>query len=124
MNEELKKKAKELEQTLSMQLNFVKQESGDWAKVGGVVAVTGLVTYLAIRIFGKKRNKKTDKVLLALEREGLLDDEIRDKLRAKRPTGFFGRIGALAMPVLLDFGREQFLNRLMDPDKTKHAKEE
>ncbi len=123
MKEDLKKQAKELEQTLSMQLNFVKQESGDWAKVGGVVLVTGLATFFAIRTMGKKRNKKTDKVILALEREGLLDDEIREKLMAKKPTGFFGRIGALAMPMILDFGKQQFLNRIMEPDKVIHVKE-
>lgn len=123
MNEDLKLKAKELEQTLSMQLNFVKQESGDLAKVGGVVLVTGLVTFLAIRTMGKKRNKKTDQVILTLEREGLLDDEIREKLMAKKPKGIFGRVSALVMPMVLDFGKQQFLNRIMEPDKVIHVKE-
>lgn len=112
MTEEMKKKAQELEQTLEMQLSIVKKESGDWFKVGGAVLIGGLVSYALVRMVQKKKNRKTIKVLKALEKEGLLDDEIKNKLTHSRRAGFLSRFGPLLLPIVLAYGKEILMNSL------------
>ena len=62
MKNELNKKAEELEQTLQMQLDLAKKESEDWIKVGGVVLAGALITFATVKLLGRKKNKKTQKV--------------------------------------------------------------
>lgn len=116
MSKDLKKKAEELEQTLSMQLNLAKQESEDWVKVGAGVLVGGVVAFSIIRMLSGKKNKKTKEVLRVLEREGLLDEETERKLTQKQRSGFLGRVGALLLPVLINYGKQQFLNQMTHKD--------
>lgn len=116
MSKDLKKKAEELEQTLSMQLNLAKQESEDWVKVGAGVLVGGVVAFSIIRMLSGKKNKKTKEVLRVLEREGLLDEEMERKLTQKQRSGFLGRVGALLLPVLINYGKQQFLNQMTHKD--------
>ncbi|MCR9016301.1 hypothetical protein [Aquiflexum gelatinilyticum] len=115
MKNELNKKAEELEQTLKVQLDMVKKESGDYIKIGGAVLAGGLVAFAAYRIFGRKKNNKTKRVLQTLEREGLLDEEIREKLTRKLEPGFLGRLSAVLLPIAVNYGREQFANKLNEP---------
>ncbi len=119
MNEDLKKKAEELEQTLKMQLQMVKNESGEIVKVGGTVLVGGLLSYTLIRIFRKKKNRKTDKVMQALASQGLLDNEIRAKLTQKRSSGLFGRLSGILLPMAINFGKEKFIQKMEQGKRNK-----
>ncbi|WP_291784780.1 hypothetical protein [Cecembia sp.] len=125
MEDTLKKKAKELEQTLEMQLSLAKKESEDWVKIGGVVLAGGALAILAVRLLSGKKNKKTEKVLEVLEREGLLDDEISEKLTRKREPGFLGRLSAIVLPLAIKYGQEQLMKKLYEEDSngTQHEEE-
>lgn len=116
MKEDLKKKAEELEQTLSMQLNIAKKDSEDWIKVGAGALVGGLVAFSVFRLLSGKKNKKTEQVLKVLEREGLLDEDLEKKLTQKQKSGFLGRVGALMLPVLISYGKQQFINQIGKQD--------
>ncbi|MCH6200117.1 hypothetical protein MMU07_11025 [Aquiflexum sp. LQ15W] len=115
MKNDLNKKAEELEQTLQMQLDLAKKESEEWIKVGGVVLAGALITFATIKLLGRKKNKKTQKVLETLEKEGLLDEEIKTKLTQKNQPGFLGRLSAVLLPIVVSYGRDQLMNRLNEP---------
>jgi hypothetical protein len=124
MNKELVKKAQELEQTLQMQLSIAKKESEGLIKVGGVALAGAVVAFAAYRIFGPKKNNKTKRVLETLEKEGLLDEDIRDRITKKNKVGFLGRIGAVLLPIAVNYGRNQLINKINE-NKVKteeHAK--
>lgn len=123
MSEDLKKKAEELEQTLLAQLNLAKQESEDWAKVGGVVLGAGVLGFVLVRLMTGKKNKKTKKVLETLEREGLLDKELENKLTRKNEPGFMGRLGAILLPIAVNYGKEQLMNRLQNQSPKEESDE-
>ncbi|EOZ96651.1 hypothetical protein A33Q_2421 [Indibacter alkaliphilus LW1] len=122
MKEDLKKKAEELEQTLGMQLSLAKKESEDWVKVGAGVLLGGVVAFTFIRILSGKKNKKTEKALQILEREGLLDEEIEKRLTSKQKSGFMSRFGALLLPILISYGKQQFLDQMSK--KEGHSEDE
>ncbi|MCH6233961.1 hypothetical protein [Cognataquiflexum rubidum] len=115
MKNDLSRKAEELEQTLKMQLDIAKKESEDYIKIGGAVLAGAVVAYAAYRVLSSKKNKKTKKVLETLEREGLLDEEIKSKLTQKTQPGFMARIGAALLPIAVSYGRDQLMNRLNEP---------
>jgi hypothetical protein len=116
MKTELQKKAEELEQTLEMQLSLAKKESEGFAKVGGAVLLGGIVAFTAVRLLGRKKNRKTEKVLQTLEKEGLLDEEIKAKLTQKNQPGLMGRLGAILLPIAINYGKEQFLKKLHESE--------
>ena len=118
MKSDLTKKAEELEQTLKMQLDIAQKESEDYIKIGGAVLAGAVVAFAVYKIFSGKKNKKTKKVLEVLEKEGLLDEEIKEKLIRKSDPGFMGRLGAALLPIAINYGREQLINKLIEP-KTK-----
>lgn len=119
MKEDLKKKAEELEQTLGMQLSLAKKESEDWVKAGAGVLVGGLVAFSVFRILSGKKNKKTENVLKVLEREGLLDEELEKKLTQKQSSGFMSRMGALLLPILINYGKQQFLDQMAKKENSE-----
>ena len=80
MSKELEKKSEELEQKLAKQLTIFKKGSEDWVKVGAVVAVSALVVYGVVQLTNKKKEKNTDKALEVLEREGLLNAELKERI--------------------------------------------
>jgi len=116
MKSELNNKIEELEQTLQMQLSIVKKESGDFVKIGGVLLAGAGLAFLAFRLLSRKKDN-TKRVLEVLEKEGLLDKEIQDKLTSKRQPGLMGRLGAILLPIAVNYGREQFMNRLNEPKR-------
>lgn len=113
---ELEKKAEELEQTLEMQLSLVKKESEGFAKIGGAILLGGIVAFTAVRLLGRKKNNKTEKILKTLEKEGLLDEEIKHKLTQKSQPGLLGRLGAILLPIAINYGKEQFLKKLNESE--------
>ncbi len=116
MKSELNNKIEELEQTLQMQLSIVKKESGDFVKIGGVLLAGAGLAFLVFRLLSRKKDN-TKRVLEVLEKEGLLDKEIQDKLTSKRQPGLMGRLGAILLPIAVNYGREQFMNRLNEPKR-------
>lgn len=111
MNEELKKQAEALEQTLRMQLSVAKNEQGDILKLGAAVLGGGILAFSLVRLFKGKKRKKMQRVMETLEREGLLDDDIRSRLRSSRSPGLLQRAGMLLLPILIKKGRERFLEQ-------------
>jgi hypothetical protein len=115
---ELEKKAEELEQTLGMQLSLVKKESEGFAKIGGGLLLGGIIAFSAVRLLSRKKNNKTEKVLQTLEKEGLLDEEIKQKLTQKSQTGLMGRLGAILLPIAINYGKEQFMKKMNESEKS------
>lgn len=89
MSKELEKRSEELEQTLAKQLELLKKDSEDWLKVGAAVAVGALLTYGIVKATRKKKANKTDKALEVLEREGLLNEEIKKRLTKPKNSSFW-----------------------------------
>jgi hypothetical protein len=69
-----------------------------------------------VRLLGRKKNRKTEKVLQTLEKEGLLDEEIKAKLTQKSQPGLMGRLGAILLPIVINYGKEQFLKKLHESE--------
>ncbi|HSF52426.1 MAG TPA: hypothetical protein VLA71_01670 [Algoriphagus sp.] len=89
MSNKLEKKSEELEQTLAKQLELLKKDSEDWLKVGAVVAVGALLTYGILKATKKKKVKTTDKALEVLEKEGLLNEDIKKRLTKSKSATFW-----------------------------------
>lgn len=89
MSKELEEKSRELEQTLAKQLSTLKKDSQDWLKVGAVVTVGALLAYGLVKASQKKKEKKTEKVLEVLEKEGLLNDELKKRLTKPERSSFW-----------------------------------
>lgn len=89
MSKELEKKSEELEQTLAKQLDLLKKDSEDWLKVGAAVAVGALIAYGIVKATQKKKEKTTDKALEVLQKEGLLNEDIKSRLTASKQSSFW-----------------------------------
>jgi hypothetical protein len=124
MSKELEKKSEELEQTLAKQLNIFKKGSEDWVKVGAVVAVSALVVYGVVQLTNKKKEKNTDKALEVLEREGLLNPELKKRItqpkQASLWTGLAQKILFLGLALAKEKLYEQFF---AGEEKTEEKKE-
>ena len=112
MSKELEKKSEELEQTLAKQLNVFKKGSEDWVKVGAVAAVSALVVYGVVQLTNKKKAKNTDKALEVLEREGLLNPELKERITQPKQsslwTGLAQKVLFLGLALAKDKLYEQF----------------
>lgn len=89
MSNKLEKETEELEQTLAKQLEVLKKDSEEWLKVGAVVAVGALLAYGIIQATKKKKEKTTDKALEVLEKEGLLNEDIKKRLTKSKNSSFW-----------------------------------
>lgn len=89
MSKELEQKSAALEQALEKQLRGFKKGSEDWVKVGAAVAVGALVVYGLSQLSHRKKEKNTDKALAILEREGLLNPEIKDRLTQPKSSSLW-----------------------------------
>ena len=112
MSKELEQKSAALEEALAKQLNEIKKGSEDWVKVGAIVGVGALVVYGLSRLSSKKEEKTTDKALVVLEREGLLNPDIRERLTQTKPsslwTGLAQKVLFLGLALAKDKLYEQF----------------
>ena len=112
MSKELEQKSAALEEALAKQLNEIKKGSEDWVKVGAVVGVGALVVYGLSKLSSKKEEKTTDKALAVLEREGLLNPDIREGLTQAKPsslwTGLAQKILFFGLALAKDKLYEQF----------------
>ena len=112
MSKELEQKSAALEEALAKQLNEIKKGSEDCVKVGAIVGVGALVVYGLSRLSSKKEEKTTDKALVVLEREGLLNPDIRERLTQTKPsslwTGLAQKVLFLGLALAKDKLYEQF----------------
>ncbi len=92
MGKKLDRTSEELEQTLARQLELLKKESEEWLKVGAVVAVGALLAYGVVKATQKKKVKTTDRALEVLEKEGLLNDDIKKRLTKPRASAFWPKL--------------------------------
>jgi len=89
MSKELEKQSEELEQTLAKQLELLKKESEDWLKIAAVVGAGALLTYAIVKTTRKKKEEKTSQVLEVLEKEGLLNEDIKKRLTESKKSTFW-----------------------------------
>ena len=116
------KRSEELEQTLAMQLELLKKESEVWLKVAGMVAVGSLLAYGIFKATRKKKPKKTDKALQVLEKEGLLDDEIKKRLTKTRKTTIWPSLGQRLLMLGLALAKDKLFPEIFSsPDKVKKS---
>lgn len=115
MSKELEKKSEELEQTLAKQLELLKKESEDWLKVGAVVAVGALVAYGIVKATSKKKEKKTDKALEVLEKEGLLDEEIKTRLTKPKHSSFWPSLAQRLVILGLALAKDRIYSEIFAP---------
>lgn len=112
MSKELEQKSAALEQALEKQLSSFKKGSEDWVKVGAVVAVSALVVYGLTQLSHRKKEKNTDNALAILEREGLLNPEIKERLtqpnRSSIWTSLAQKVLFLGLALAKDKLYEQF----------------
>lgn len=125
MNKDLKKKEKELEQTLARQLELFKADSGEWLKIGGIVLVGGLITLAIVNSRKSRKNRNTEEAIEVLEREGLLTKEIEKKLTEGSKSSFWPSIGQRLMILGFAYAKEKFLPKLFaaQPEDAKVEKE-
>lgn len=122
MRKDLEEKSKELEQTLAKQLELLKKDSEDWVKIGGVALVGALVAFAFLKTKKKKKDRTTEKALALLEKEGLLSEEIEEKLKSKpKSSGFLPSLGQRLMILGLAYAKEKYLPNLFGTESTEHA---
>jgi hypothetical protein len=123
MSKELEKKSAALEEALAKQLNEIKKGSEDWVKVGAVVGIGALVVYGLSRLSSKKEEKTTDKALEVLEREGLLNPDIKERLTQPKSsslwTGLAQKVLFLGLALAKDKLFEQFFAESDKPEENK-----
>lgn len=111
MNEdELIKKAQELEQTLQLQIAQLKKESGVWLKVGGAMLLVGLVAY---KMRGKSRRKKKEEKSRAYEKEEA--DRWtgkRKRERSRKTSSFFPPFNNRLLMLLFSLGQSKVMAEL------------
>jgi len=124
MSKELEKKSAELEQTLAKQLSVFKKGSEDWVKVGAVVAVSALVVYGVVQLTNKKKAENTDKALEVLEREGLLDAELKKRITQPKPSSLWNSLAQKILFLGLALAKDKIYEQFAaGQEKTVEKKE-
>lgn len=112
MSKELEKKSEELEQTLNKQLDLLKKDSEDWLKVGAAVAVGAVIAYGIVKATRKKKVKNTEKALEVLEKEGLLNDELKNRLTKPKTSSFWPSLTQRLIILGLALAKDKIYNEL------------
>ena len=112
MSKELEKKSEELEQTLTKQLDLLKKDSEDWLKVGAAVAVGAVIAYGIVKATRKKKVKNTEKALEVLEKEGLLNDELKNRLTKPKTSSFWPSLTQRLLILGLALVKDKIYNEL------------
>lgn len=111
---DLAKKEEELEQILTQQLSLLKHDSLDWLKVGGLALAGGLLTYAIIQRKSRKKERKIEQAIAVLEKEGLLNEEIEERLTQSSRTSFWPSLSQRLLLVGLAFAKEKLLPDLFN----------
>jgi len=113
MNKELENKAEELEQTLAKQLELLKKDSQDWVKIGGIALAGALIAFSILKVKKRKKNRNTEKALALLEKEGLLNEDLENKLRnSSNSGGFWPTLSQRLLVLGLAYAKEKYLPNL------------
>lgn len=112
MSKELEKKSEELEQTLTKQLDLLKKDSEDWLKVGAAVAVGAVIAYGIVKATRKKKVKNTEKALEVLQKEGLLNDELKNRLTKPKSSSFWPTLTQRLLILGLALAKDKIYNEL------------
>jgi len=124
MSKELEKKSAELEQTLAKQLNVFKKGSDEWVKVGAVVAVSALVVYGVVQLTNKKKEKNTDKALEVLEREGLLNAELKERITQPRSSSLWTTLAQKILFLGLALAKDKIYTQFFAAEEPTAEKKE
>lgn len=117
MSKELEKKSAELEQTLAKQLNVFKKGSEDWVKVGAMVAVSALVVYGVVQLTNKKKEKDTDKALEVLEREGLLNADLKERITQPKSSSLWANLVQKVLFLGIALAKDKLYEQFIDEDE-------
>lgn len=117
MNEiDLKKKAEELELRLKLQIEQFKNDSQVYVLGGGIALVTGLITYVIVRIKKKKNRKKRIRAAAVYTPEPAAREipemERKRKKRASRSSSLVSTIKKRLLFSLLSFGQAKLVDEL------------
>lgn len=124
MSKELEKRSEELEQTLNKQLEMLKKESEDWLKVGAVVATGALLAFAVVKATQKKKQHKTEEVLEVLDREGLLNEDIRKRLTEPKKSTFWPSLTQRVLILGLALAKDKIYSALFtQPEEVKDSEE-
>lgn len=121
MSNELEKKSEELEQTLAIQLELLKKESEVWLKLGAVVAVGVILTYGIIKVTSKKKIKTTDKAIEVLAKEGLLNENIKNRLKKSEKSSFWPNLTQRLLVLGLALAKDKIYNEIFTPSEEKEV---
>lgn len=124
MSKELEKKSEELEQTLAKQMDLFKKDSEDWLKVGAVVAVGALLTYGIVKATRSKKEKNTERALEVLEKEGLLNDELKNRLTKPKSSSFWPSLTQRLLILGLALAKDKIYSELFSRNSDQQAVEE
>lgn len=125
MSKELEKQSEELEQTLAKQLEILKRESEDWLKIAAVVGAGALLTYAIVKTTRKKKEEKTHKALEVLEREGLLNEDIKKRLTQGKKSKFWPNLSERLLILGLALAKDKIYSAIFSsPSSESEEKSE
>lgn len=119
MNNELEKQSEELEQTLAKQLEILKRESEDWLKVAAVVGAGALLTYAIVKATRKKKEEKTHLALEVLEREGLLNEDIKKRLTQTKKSRFWPNLSERLLILGLALAKDKIYSAIFSSPSSR-----
>lgn len=125
MSNDLERKSEELEQTLSKQLEILKKDSEDWLKVGAAVAAGALLTYGIVKLTKSKNKKETQKAIEVLEKEGLLNSDIKKRLTETKRSSILPSLGQRLLILGLAVAKEKLFREIFaSQDKVGEVEED
>ena len=124
MSKELEQKSAALEKALEKQLSSFKKGSEDWVKVGAAVAVGALVVYGLSQLSHRKKEKNTDKALAILEREGLLNPEIKDRLTQPKSSSLWTSLAQKVLFLGLALAKDKLYEQFFAGEETPVEKKD
>lgn len=125
MSNDLERKSEELEQTLSKQLEILKKDSEDWLKVGAAVAAGALLTYGIVKLTKSKNKKETQKAIEVLEKEGLLNPDIKKRLTETKRSSIWPSLGQRLLILGLAVAKEKLFREIFaSQDKVGEVEED
>lgn len=126
MSKDLEKKSAALEESLAKQLNDLKKGSEDWIKVGAAVAVGALVVYGVAKLASKKKEKNTDKALEVLEKEGLLNADLKERLTRQKSSALWAGLAQKLLFLGIALAKDKLYEQFFagSPSQAENSPEE
>ncbi|MFC5192985.1 hypothetical protein ACFPIK_14510 [Algoriphagus aquatilis] len=102
---------------------MLKKDSQDWLKVGAAVAVGAVIAYGIVKATRKKKVKNTEKALEVLEKEGLLNDELKNRLTKPKSSSFWPTVTQRLLILGLALAKDKIYNELFSGNTEQQAVE-